>query len=135
MSSGRTMASVPRPLSNCVANQSPSSRTRRDFDEHDEDQRQHARLREQHQVGAEHAGDRAAGPDHRHARAGLEEQLQQGSGQAAQGVEQQVAAVAQPILDVVAENPQKQHVAEKMAEAGVHEHGGRDRRPCERRPA
>ena len=59
-------------------------------------------------------------------RSGLDDQLQQGGGQAAEQVEHQVAAVAQAVLDVVAEDPQEQHVAEEVADARMDEHRGQD---------
>ena len=34
--------------------------------------------------------------------------------------------MAEPILDIVAEDPQEQHVAEEMHPAAMHEHGGED---------
>jgi hypothetical protein len=39
-------------------------------------------------------------------------------------IEDQVAAAAQAILDVIAENVQRQHVAEQMRPPGVQKHRG-----------
>ena len=62
----------PTPLKSCIRNQMPrkkiagiSTRSRK---KNDEDRRQHARVRVEDEVGAHHAGDRAAGADHRHER-------------------------------------------------------------------
>ena len=41
-------------------------------------------------------------------------------------IEDQEFCVAEPILDIVAEDPQEQHVAEEMHPAAMHEHGGED---------
>ena len=35
--------------------------------------------------------------------------------------------MAEAVLDVVAEDPQEQHVAEEMQPAAMHEHGGENR--------
>jgi hypothetical protein len=52
--------------------------------------------------------------------------LGEGRGDAGQEIEDQEVDVAELVLDIVAEDPQEQHVAEEMKPASVHEHGGED---------
>jgi hypothetical protein len=96
-----------------------------DGGEHEEQRHEadDAGLREQQHVGAQNAGNGAAGTDHRNAAAGHEEDLEQGSGDATHDVEDQVAKVAHALLDVVAEDEQGPHVAEEVKPAAVDEHG------------
>ena len=46
--------------------------------------------------------------------------------EAADQVEDEVAAVPHPVLDVVAEDPEEEHVADDVGPAGVHKHRGED---------
>ncbi len=100
-------------------------------DDEDRDQREHARPREHHEVAAEDARDGPARAHHGDPRAGAEGHLQQGGGQAAQQVEAEVARVAQPVLDVVTEDPQVEHVAQEMGPSAVEEHRREDGEPAE----
>ena len=45
-------------------------------------------------------------------------------------VKHQVAEVAEEILDVVAEDPQEQHVSRDMRDARVQKHAGQQRQKC-----
>src|SRR5215203_1940216 len=56
-------------------------------EEDDEDDRDHPGAREQQQVAAQHAGDRARGADVRHVRARIDHGLQRGRGDARREVE------------------------------------------------
>ena len=113
----------------------PEQVDRRDLDDHDRerDEREHPRLRIQHEVGAHDAGYRARRPDHRHERARRRGRLRQGCSGAAQQVEQQEAAVPHAVLDVVAEDPEVEHVAGEVHQTAVHEHRGDDGQPREGR--
>ena len=66
-------------------------------------------------------------------RIGLHDRLRERRGDAAQQVEHEEAAVAHPVLDVVAEDPEVQHVAADVQQAAVQEHRGEHRHPRERR--
>src|SRR5262249_55387616 len=49
--------------------------------------------------------------------------LRQRRGNPGEEIKEQKLYVAEPILDIVAKDPQKQHVAEEMQPATMHEHG------------
>ncbi len=82
---------------------------------------------EQDQIGAEHARNGAAGPDHRHLGTRIGQALRQGCDQAAEQVEGEEAAMAGDILDIVTEDPEIEHVAGEMHEAAMQEHRAEDR--------
>ena len=103
------------------------STTRREHAHAHEQRRQehehlHVVAREPAQVEAQHARDRAGGPDHRDVRAHVEHRLEQRRGNAGQQVGREEAERAEPILDVVAVDEQEQHVPEEVHEAPVQEH-------------
>ena len=90
---------------------------------------------EQQNVSPEHARDRARRAQARHQQAGLvtarkryrSEDVRQTSEHAANQVKYQITKVTQAIFDVIAENEKKEHVAEDVRDASMHEHG-RDQR-------
>lgn len=82
------------------------------------------RLREHEDIGAEHPGDRARGADIGHARFGSDGILRERRRDAGQQVEDQKFEVAEAVFDIVAEDPQKQHIAEQVQPAAMHEHRG-----------
>ena len=84
-------------------------------------------VRVEEEVGAEHPGDRAARADHRHVRGRVGGDVRSGGRRAADQVEGEKARVAGRVLDVVAEDPEKDHVAEQVQHPAVQEHRGRDR--------
>ena len=65
---------------------------------------------------------RAARADRRNARGGIHVHMRGHCGNAAQQVEDDEAHMADSILDVVAEDPQEEHVSEKVSPAGMQEH-------------
>ena len=75
------------------------------------------------QIGPEHAGDGAAGADRRDVGQRAEAGVGEGRGVAREQVEEQIADVPQPVLDVVAEDPEEEHVAQEVPPAAVQEHG------------
>jgi hypothetical protein len=83
----------------------------------------HAHARVKDQVRAEHARNGARGSDHGRGRRGIDGDLREGSGQAAQEVEDEEARAAHAVLHVVAKDPQKQPVAEQVRPTAVQEHG------------
>ena len=101
---------------------------RRHLAEDEEDQRQHLRARQQHEVGAEHRRDRAARADVRDRRVGVAREGERDEGlgrrrrEAAEEVEEEEADLAERVLDVVAEDPEEEHVAEQVHPAAVQEH-------------
>lgn len=54
--------------------------------------------------------------------------MEQACAQATEDVEEQVLQVAEEILDIVSEDPQKEHVAGDMQPAGVQKHAGEERK-------
>ena len=63
--------------------------------EAERDDHVHPGVREEDQIGAEHARDRAAGADHRDLRGRIGQRLGEGRGNAAQQVEKEEAGVAE----------------------------------------
>jgi hypothetical protein len=101
-----------------------------------EDPGENSGTREEDQVAAEHAGNRAARPDlrDRGLRGGAEVErhpcLQGARGQACREVEEQIADPPERVLHVVPEDPEKQHVHGDVVPPAVREHGRhRVRRP------
>ena len=101
-----------------------------DEDDDHEDDRHDTGPGQDHEVGAEHSRDRAAGADVRDLTFGRgsvgkrDEGLERRRGEAAEEIEGEEAKVSQRILDVVPEDPKEQHVADDVEPAAVHEHGG-----------
>jgi hypothetical protein len=85
--------------------------------------------REPDEVGAHQAGDRAGGPQRRDVRERVGRDLREAAGQAAGQVEEHVAHGAQDLLDVVAEDPEVEHVAGQVQRAAVQEHRRQQRQP------
>ena len=78
-------------LNNCITNQNPSSTIAGSSTicrEDPRDQRQHPRVRIEDEVGAHHAGDRAAGADGRQRRVRIDRHLPERRRDAAQQIEQ-----------------------------------------------
>jgi endonuclease/exonuclease/phosphatase (EEP) superfamily protein YafD len=102
------------------------------------DQDVHAGMGKQQQIGAEHARDRAARPDHWHLRARIGQRLGERRRHPAGEIEREEAAVAADVLDVIPEDPEIEHVAGQMHQAAVQEHraeqrgAGRDHREVRR---
>ena len=87
-----------------------------------EGQHAHGVAREEHVVEAEHARDRARGADQRHVRGGEDERVRERCDDPRGQVRKQVAGRAKPALDVVAVDPEEEHVPEQVHEAAVQEH-------------
>src|SRR4029079_5941160 len=102
-------------------------------EEAEEHQGQDARAREKHDVHAERCRDRTGRADQRRGRLRVDDHLGQRRCDAADEVEDEERDPAKAILDVVAEDPQVQHVAEDVQPATVQEHAGDhpERRPAE----
>src|SRR5579863_2031721 len=98
----------------------------RNLDETDEEAQEHeshdAGSWVQHEVGAEDPRDRSRGADRGYGRMRSSERLGEEGGVARKQVENHEASVAEAVLDVVAEDPEKQHVAEDVHPTSVEEH-------------
>ena len=82
-----------------------------------------------HEVGAEDARDGAARADGGDLRGGLHGGVGEPRHHAAEEIEDREAPVAHRVFDVVAENPEIEHVAEQVHEAPVQKHRGDDGEP------
>ena len=105
---------------------------RRDVDElveeAEEDERRDPRPREEHEVGAQRRRDRPGGADRRDRRGRVDGDLRQPGQRAAEQVEAEEPGPPEAVLDVVAEDPQVEHVAEQVQPAAVQELAGDQRR-------
>ena len=127
--------SDPTPLNSCIRNQMPRKKIAGELDdvqEHDEEHhRQDAGVRVEHEVRPHHAGDCAAGPDHRN-RPRTGSRTPGPRGPPPTRGRNQIPAVADAVLDVVAEDPQIPHVPEEVQQAAVQEHAGDEWPPSRR---
>src|SRR6266511_1427535 len=100
----------------------------RDAQRNDSDEAEDARVRIEHEEGAEDRSDRAARAEVRHARVGRtpceqrHRRLQNGRGETAGEVEEEVTKTAEGVLDVFSKHGEEQHVAEDVTPASVKEH-------------
>ena len=105
---------------------------RRDVDElveeAEEDERRDPGTREEHEIGPERRRDRAGRADRRDGRGRVDGDLRQAGQRAAEQVEAEEPEPPEAVLDVVAEDPQVQHVAEQVQPAAVQELAGHERR-------
>lgn len=76
----------------------------------------------EYQVGSHHPGYCAAGADHGDARLGGAEGLGNGSGQAAGKIKDDEPELAENILDIVAKDPEKEHVRADVEPVAVEKH-------------
>src|SRR5438309_2871216 len=90
-------------------------------EEAEEDEREDPRPGVENEIGSEDGGDRPRCPDDRHLRRRRDRDLRQRGDSSAKQVEEQEADPAEAILDVVAEDPQVQHVADQVQPAAVEE--------------
>src|SRR5215831_3133219 len=81
---------------------------------------------EKKEIGAENSRHRPACSDHGNRRACTERHLCHGRDHAGDQEEDQEPAMSQRIFDVVAEDPQVEHVPTEVQEAAVQEHRGHD---------
>src|SRR6266550_3368002 len=97
---------------------------RQRHEEEGHDEGQHARAREIEDVRRQDARDGAASAEHGQGRRRVDEDLQQAAGDAGGEIDDHELDLAQAILDVVAEDPEEQHVAAHVQQVGVQEHRG-----------
>src|SRR3954453_12300407 len=98
------------------------------IEEAEEHERRDPSPREEDEVGAERCCDRARRTDRRDGRARVDGDLREAGEDPAEQVEAEEAGPPETILDVVAEDPQVEHVAEQVEPATVQELAGDERR-------
>src|SRR5207249_2280280 len=105
---------------------------RGDLDDLDEEEdgkdRDDARRRKEQEIGPRDARDGAARSHHGDARMHRGERMRRAGRRAAEEIEDRVADVPEPVLDVVAEDVEVEHVAEDVDPTGVNEHARHERR-------
>ena len=79
---------------------------------------------EEQDIGAHDGADRTGSPHQRQRRVGGEEPVGQGRDRAPEEVEGEEGEVPQPVLDIVAEDVEKEHVPQQMTEVAVQEGAG-----------
>lgn len=79
-------------------------------------------MRVEYQIGTQNPGNGPAGTDHRNVRIRIEQDMGESGSQPRYQVEENEPDGPQEILDIVAENPEIEHVEEQMKNASVHEH-------------
>ncbi len=83
-------------------------------DKDDEHERANLRVREDKQIGSHDCGNRTAGSNRRDGRRGVGKQMHKGCCNASGDVEQEIPRMTEAVLDVVAEDPQEQHVTQNV---------------------
>lgn len=81
----------------------------------------------QEKIGAEYCGDGAAGSHHGDLRRRIGHRMGERSQNPTQDVEDDVFGVPHRIFDVIAEDPEIEHVAQQMHPAAVEKHAGEQR--------
>ena len=99
-------------------------------DQEDEDQGQDPVTRFEDNVRTQHAGNRSARAQRRDMRIQVERDVHQARSHSANEVKEQIAQVAKGRFDVVAEDPQEQHIAQDVSNARVEKHAGQQRQEC-----
>jgi len=94
---------------------------------HPRHEHEHVCTWKEQDIGAKHAGNRAAGAHHRDRGRGIRDCVTQRRQDAASEVKDHKARMPHHILDVVAEDPEIEHVADQMHPASVHEHASQER--------
>ncbi len=98
----------------------------RRYEETQENEGMDIRAGKKQHVSPEDAGNGPARTDHRHGRRRIRQGVGIGGANTAEEVENDEADMAEPILDIVAEYPQVEHIAPEVEQTSVHEHGGKD---------
>jgi len=79
---------------------------------------------EEKDVTSHHPGDRTAGADGGDLRTPVCEEMNQTGSDAAQEIENEVAEMTDPILDIIPEDVEKPHVPQDVEDSSMKEHGG-----------
>lgn len=99
----------------------------RQRDREDEEQAVNPGAGPEDQIRPHHPGDGSGGADHGCGGAGVEQHLREHRDDTREEVEGEISDVAEPVLDVVAEDPQEQHVEAEVQPRSVEKHGREDR--------
>ena len=105
------------------AENKPGRQVDKPHENDDQHEGSHSGPRVQYQIGAKDACDASRRPDHRRRRGGVDHILGQRRRDAAQNIEDHEAHRPHRIFDIVAKNPQIQHVATDMHPAAMKKHG------------
>jgi len=100
----------------------PEPPLRPDLDDEEEEEADDPGVGEPDEVGAHHTGDGARRAEHRHRAVGLHRDVGGRRHEPGNQVEDQIAQAPEPVLDVVAEDPEEEHVAGEVQHAPVEEH-------------
>jgi hypothetical protein len=111
------------------ADHDEGGRADREEEEPERDQREHARARPDEDVRAEDPGYRARGSDDGDGGVDVEDDVEQRGAYPADEIEDQETYTAEPIFDVVPEDPEEEHVESEMEDVRVHEHRREHRGP------
>src|SRR5438105_12191340 len=90
----------------------------------------HAGARIEDEIGPEHSCNGTARSDGRDSRVRIEQDLRHCRRNSTQKIEDQVSKMAEVIFDVIAENPQKKHIARNMDQVAMQKHGGEKGKNC-----
>src|SRR5215813_4752181 len=98
----------------------------------DRDKREHSAACIQDEVRPQDPGDRSGRADCRNHGFRVRKRLRAKRGRSAEEIEKDKTSVTQPVLDVVAKNPEVEHVADDVGPAAVEKHRGEDRQEAKR---
>src|SRR6266851_10404716 len=93
----------------------------------DNHEREYARPRIEQHIGAHHSGNCTTCPNRRNVGVKVKEDVKQTGADPADQIEEEIREVAEEILDVVPEDPEKKHVATEVKPVGVEKHAGYQR--------
>lgn len=100
----------------------------RDWNKEQKDESQNASAREENNIRSHDSGNGSAGAECRNGRVEIEDDVGDVRADAAGEIKKQVQGVAEVVLDVVSENPQKQHIACDVGETHVEKHARNQRK-------
>src|SRR5260370_25596038 len=90
----------------------------------DDHEREDARPRIKQHIGAHHSGYGSAGANCGDAGVEVENNVEQTGADPADQIEEEIGEVAEEILDVVAKDPEEEHVPAQVKPVGVEKHAG-----------
>lgn len=98
----------------------------RDGEKEDYDEGKHPRSRIKDDIRTHDAGNGAAGAESGNGGVEIEDDVAQVRANSANEIEEKIGEMAEVILNVVAEDPEEEHVSADMEKAAVEEHAGQD---------
>ncbi len=78
------------------------------------------------QVSAQNTGNRAAGANHGDQRVRIENDLQQSRAYPRDQIENKITLMSDSIFNIIAKDPQIQHIARKMHDSAMYKHGSKN---------